>query len=193
MQSNTFYKYEQDFLNVNPCLTCNFVQPTPLSFLHQLSPVMPTFSVDEIAWQNTSLCSMPALNEFFFFLNRFEQMLGPKENVTFCNGGAVWSSICCSLSQFVEIALRELFLFVYSSGHEIIIPWTSLLCPHSEIVCISKQRTCYLIRCLDRWFFTFICLYDYQVQMVKRGQNRAGLLSLYVSFTVYHELALEDS
>lgn len=78
MQSNTFYKYEQDFLNVNPCLTCNFVQPTPLSFLHQPSAVMPTFSADEIALQNTGPCSVLAC--FIFF--RYEQMLRPTQNVT---------------------------------------------------------------------------------------------------------------
>lgn len=78
-------------------------------------------------------------------------------------------------------------------GHEIIIPRTSVLCPHSEIVCMSKQSPCYLIRCLDRTFFTFICLCDYQAQMVKGEDESAGRLSLYVSFTVYHELALEDS
>ena len=64
MQSNTFYKYEQDFLNVNPCLTCNFIQPTPRAFLHQRALVMPTFSVDEIVLTNQySLFSELATNE----------------------------------------------------------------------------------------------------------------------------------
>lgn len=40
-----------------------------------------------------------------------------------------------------------------------------------------------------------MCLYTYQVQMVKKKKKERGarLLSLYVSFSVYHELALEDS
>lgn len=62
-------------------------------------------------------------------------------------------------------------ILMSSSEHEIIIPRTSLLGLHRNIVCISKQRTCYLIRCLHRLFFTLICLYDYQAQMVEIGEK----------------------
>lgn len=192
MQSNTFYKYKQDFLNVNPCLTCNFVQPTPLSFLHQLYPVMPTFSVDEIAWKkkkkhtHTSLCCMPALNEVSFWTDVRAKR---KCYILLCHCSVVFNMML--FHNLSRLLYMSWFFCVYSSsGHEIIIPRTSFLYPHSKIVCISKQRPCYLIRCLDRGFFTFICF----VQMEKiGGKKSAGLLSLYVSFTVYHELALEDS
>lgn len=86
-------------------------------------------------------------------------------------------ALSCNLSRLLYISWFFLCclaaMLMCSSGHEIIIPRTSLLCPCSEIVCISKQRTCYLIRCLDRWFFTFICLHEYPAQMVKRGEKQS--------------------
>lgn len=119
---------------------------------------------------------------FFFFLEQFWTDVRAKRKCYIFLMAVLCSLQYVALSQFVKIAFYELILFFFiplmsTSGHEIIIPWTSLLCPHSEIVCISKQRTCYSIRCLHRWFFTFICLYDYQAQMVKKGakQSRSSL------------------
>ena len=78
---------------------------------------------------------MPALNEVSVFF-RFKQMLGPKENVAFCNGGAArCSPQYVALAQFVKIVLH---VFQSSSGHEIIIPGTSLLCPRRRD-CLHQQ------------------------------------------------------
>lgn len=137
----------------------------------------------------------------------WEQMLerGKKKMLHFVTVVLALSSICSFLTICQDCVTRldsicffpPTAILMSSPGHEIIIPRTRLLCPHSEIVCIRKQRTCYLIRCLDRWFFTFMCLYHYMYVITRlrcwKEGDVAGLLSLYVSFTVYHELALEDS
>lgn len=145
MQSNTFYKYEQDFLNVNPCLTCNFVQPTPLSFLHQLSPVMPTFSVDEIAWQNTSLCSASALNEVLFLEIWTDVRAKRKCNILWWRCSVVLNMLLShNLSRLLYtswfVSCFLLAILMSSSVHEIIIPRTSLSWLHSNIVSASANK-----------------------------------------------------
>lgn len=90
---------------------------------------MPTFSVDEIACkntnththghtlvrthQNTSLCSLSALNEVLFLSRCWGQKkMLPPWFFSFCflsrHVGAVLPSICYSFLQFVGMALHEL-------------------------------------------------------------------------------------
>lgn len=169
--------------------------------------------------KNTSLCSLSALNEVLF-LNRCwgqKKMLPPWFFILFYF--FVMLVLCSrqyvTLLQFVRMALHELFFLLGGEPlqliHEVIIHRTSFFCasPQHRLTASANKRTCYWIRCRDKGSYTVIYFLFFFLgkkmkdQMKKRtwgfwwvGGGRLeskGCSLLYISFTVYHELALEDS
>lgn len=123
--------------------------------------------------------------------------------------------VLCSLQyvtllQFVRMALHELFFLLGGEPlqliHEVIIHRTSFFCvsPQHRLSASANKRTCYWIRCRDKGsytviYFHFLKFFSQLKWRKRQGEGGGwqleskGCSLLYVSFTVYHELALEDS
>lgn len=148
---------------MNPCLTCNFVQPTPLSFLHQLVPVMPTF----FGWWNsfenkkkkkqtqTVVCVLILLWTRLFFWKKIKKNTdagAKRRHLHFLNPTSISRLLmtCQDCLTWVDLFFYQFFF--QNPGHEIIIPATRFLC-------VSKQKNTPFDKTL-RWRSLGLCFCD---------------------------------